>query len=1321
MVELNEYSGEECSLSSARSATSSPRFSIFKWFKRSPKPQDNTNHRKITNEPESLFSSSDSVDTFYSTATVRSFAFQAGQSGPDLHSIGLTRQDPTKIGPFGDGAVKILEKDGRNLTLNVTRTLPANVLSRRRDITARYSLQTCTTSFGSCSNISHQRNLSGGVKRNEDRGSIRRVHVRGKRRAPNPPGVRPRSLCEVQEIVVVGSGRRKRRPAPKPPEHLVKKRETGMDGEKKAQVTSQIKFFGELEDRKIRSSESGGEGRQPDVKDIQSISTDTLVLRGGVLLPKREIQLSTAAAVGGHSTAMPRPWYKRNVFEASHANKESSHNVSSLAAALEPPKSQDEGSLRHLFSRSDRNTRDRKKDVKRQSGLSMLANISELDKEAAAIVQEEQAKSRAAMLLEASRLGEIEKRIDGNEEVVQDMVTSAMENSPRRGTRALISKFNAIGNITKVTVNTSFFAKRDGNKGDPGEDWKRRSRVPEETKGGRDISKYFRSHQVGDIDEKGQKWSPKLGSDVRKTINASRRAFLTGTAGGTVSHDREKVGAMKMESGDAAKAGNDCPTMDVSNRLSALQDIIKKHSSPIPARSLTSTIGTSQDDENSSGSFSNSPKLLRSRVTEHRDTRTGKFDEVKTSAEVIQREFSQIFEEIDRQLSTSKLRLEQQRLVERRNFKKSDSSNQVSKVLDILVQAENLRKNDKGEKNDKVKTTIVSSENRVTDLKEMLKEMKHSLPKRPKPKRSDDIRAIPSTSRLQQPVKITAPPALRIAALKTPTMETEKLKVSSAVQTSGNIRRIDNMSRKDSVAPEKSAPGVVKKTFHLMRPREFAAIEAIMTMKNSQEENTYANVIEQSIYANAMVLPSRSHRAVPTPPAVGGRKRETSPTPERHPALQLFDDIATPADPDTMASNMNTMAVNRLLKKLEGAIASGNHQQAAGLAKELAKLKIQCSVVRQKAKLTDILNVDMFIEDRLAHQGPIPLQLPVTMRVGELKEKISQEFQIPPNVQRWIIAKKLADDDDATLQELNAVEGLPIFLYLAAPVLQIDNGVKTAGVAPEDDKVAQIEEVDTTSAEESSDEDPVLDDLIPVVAMPKAVTTPGTSKVEEEPEVTQEAKKAKHEEVTVDERVELAETDKSEITENEQNLVDDNNEEGAVGIIEPSKMEYSELIMLENCGLVSNITAIECPICLVTYEPLEGIVLRDCLHAFCRPCIADTIKYCEEAEVKCPYRDENYACESTLQEREIKALVDVGIYDLHLAKSISLAENNAGQNAFHCKTPDCPGWCIYEEDVNNFLCPVCDKTNCLTCRVIHAGKNCVEYQNQLVSHPTLTD
>lgn len=64
-------------------------------------------------------------------------------------------------------------------------------------------------------------------------------------------------------------------------------------------------------------------------------------------------------------------------------------------------------------------------------------------------------------------------------------------------------------------------------------------------------------------------------------------------------------------------------------------------------------------------------------------------------------------------------------------------------------------------------------------------------------------------------------------------------------------------------------------------------------------------------------------------------------------------------------------------------------------------------------------------------------------------------------------------------------------------------------------------------------------------------------------------------------------------------------------------------------------------------------------------------------------------------------------------------------------TPNCRGWCIYEDNVNTFRCPVCRILNCLTCRVsislfkrinisfkinlkaIHDGLNCKQYQERL--------
>jgi len=60
-------------------------------------------------------------------------------------------------------------------------------------------------------------------------------------------------------------------------------------------------------------------------------------------------------------------------------------------------------------------------------------------------------------------------------------------------------------------------------------------------------------------------------------------------------------------------------------------------------------------------------------------------------------------------------------------------------------------------------------------------------------------------------------------------------------------------------------------------------------------------------------------------------------------------------------------------------------------------------------------------------------KLPMKMTVAELKTKIHTEFEIPTNVQRWIIGKNLADHDETTLEELHAVDGSSVFLYLVAP------------------------------------------------------------------------------------------------------------------------------------------------------------------------------------------------------------------------------------------------------------------------------------------------
>ncbi|XP_050718529.1 uncharacterized protein LOC126999735 [Eriocheir sinensis] len=154
--------------------------------------------------------------------------------------------------------------------------------------------------------------------------------------------------------------------------------------------------------------------------------------------------------------------------------------------------------------------------------------------------------------------------------------------------------------------------------------------------------------------------------------------------------------------------------------------------------------------------------------------------------------------------------------------------------------------------------------------------------------------------------------------------------------------------------------------------------------------------------------------------------------------------------------------------------------------------------------------------------------------------------------------------------------------------------------------------------------------------------------------------------------------------------------------------------VLDRQGYVPNPHPFECRVCFLDVDSGQGVVLRDCLHTFCRECLANAVRYSDTADVKCPYRDNQYSCDSSLQDREIKALVTEKEYEQHLNKSVKQAEG-AMQNVFHCLTPDCPGFCQFEDNVNEFHCDVCGKVNCLTCQAQHEGTTCQEYQDDLAS------
>ena len=75
-------------------------------------------------------------------------------------------------------------------------------------------------------------------------------------------------------------------------------------------------------------------------------------------------------------------------------------------------------------------------------------------------------------------------------------------------------------------------------------------------------------------------------------------------------------------------------------------------------------------------------------------------------------------------------------------------------------------------------------------------------------------------------------------------------------------------------------------------------------------------------------------------------------------------------------------------------------------------------------------------------------------------------------------------------------------------------------------------------------------------------------------------------------------------------------------------------------------------------------------------------------------------------------LVADDVYEKHLLLSAREAES-CDAHSYHCATPDCAGWCSYDDDVNTFFCYQCHRVNCLTCRAVHDHLNCLEYQRQL--------
>lgn len=162
------------------------------------------------------------------------------------------------------------------------------------------------------------------------------------------------------------------------------------------------------------------------------------------------------------------------------------------------------------------------------------------------------------------------------------------------------------------------------------------------------------------------------------------------------------------------------------------------------------------------------------------------------------------------------------------------------------------------------------------------------------------------------------------------------------------------------------------------------------------------------------------------------------------------------------------------------------------------------------------------------------------------------------------------------------------------------------------------------------------------------------------------------------------------------------------------RMEITDLAELHyNYEYVENKYDFHCEICLKDIVPGDGIVLKKCIHQYCKPCLTRYIETSDEVDVPCPFRAEDGTkCVGSIMDSEVRSLVPQEVYRGILEKSVAQAEAS-NPNAYHCKTPDCPAWVEIEGEIDRFNCGACKRDNCVKCKAVHQGVTCEDYQDMV--------
>ncbi|KAM9759619.1 ranBP-type and C3HC4-type zinc finger-containing protein 1 [Menidia menidia] len=425
-------------------------------------------------------------------------------------------------------------------------------------------------------------------------------------------------------------------------------------------------------------------------------------------------------------------------------------------------------------------------------------------------------------------------------------------------------------------------------------------------------------------------------------------------------------------------------------------------------------------------------------------------------------------------------------------------------------------------------------------------------------------------------------------------------------------------------------------------------------------------------------------------------------------------------------SKVNISQAEELALSLSEALSSGEAEEAVRLCKQLSELSVPVSVsVCSRVYPQDTIRLKVGVEDAQSDNYiPVTVVVSSGMTVAELKDKISHDFGFHPSLQRWVIGKRLAQDQETLYRHGIRKSGDQAFLFIRSAHSvhltrhqhKLDQEQQLLQGIMESMPPVQLYPRGSSGGEkaapppETEDTPPPLPPRVPNISKPTVLpkpqlgwacnmctfvnkpTRPGCEMCGGE----------RPEDYTVPD---IYKPDQDEVQRMQQEHLAMLQYEQAQQL--EREMNYLHLLETDDQNLIPNATETDCPICFSSLLPGDGIVLRECLHTFCRECLKGTIVNSQDAEVSCPDN-----CDSKLLDREIKELLTEEEHQRFLELRLSIAES-CSEHSFHCQTPNCRGWCIYEDEVNEFYCDLCKETNCILCRAIHKGMNCKDYQDDL--------